>query len=151
MKAETCVHRVNTFEITMSIVEKTNLEKEEVLQVLREINSDPETTQRDLSVKLGISLGKVNFIMKALISRGFIKVDNFKKSDNKSAYLYFLTPKGAEEKARITYRFLKRKMKEYENLEQQILLLQQEVGEGQTPGEVRDGLRADEEQLRTRL
>jgi EPS-associated MarR family transcriptional regulator len=135
----------------MSIVEKTNLEKEEVLQVLREIKSDPEMTQRDLSVKLGISLGKVNFIMKALIHRGFIKVDNFKKSDKKSAYLYFLTPKGAEEKARITYRFLKRKMKEYENLEQQILLLQQEVGEVQTSKEARDGLRADEERLHTRL
>jgi EPS-associated MarR family transcriptional regulator len=113
----------------MSIAEKTSLEKEEVLKVLREIKSDPEMTQRDLSVKLGISLGKVNFIMKALIYRGFIKVDNFKKSNNKSAYLYFLTPKGAEEKARITYRFLHRKMQEYEDLEREIRLLEQEVGE----------------------
>jgi EPS-associated MarR family transcriptional regulator len=122
----------------MSIVEKTDLEKEEVLKVLREIKSDPETTQRDLSSKLGISLGKVNFILKALIHRGFIKVDNFKKSDNKSAYLYFLTPKGAEEKARITYRFLRRKMKEYEDLEQEIRRLEQEVGETQMQQERRD-------------
>ena len=129
MKAEICVHRVNTFEITMSIVEKTNLEKEEVLQVLREIKSDPEMTQRDLSLKLGISLGKVNFIMKALIYRGFIKVDNFKKSENKAIYLYYLTPKGAEEKARITYRFLRRKIKEYEELEHEIRRLKQEVEE----------------------
>jgi len=123
------VHNVNTFEITMSIAEKTNLEKEEVLQVLREIKGDPEMTQRDLSVKLGISLGKVNFIMKALIHRGFIKVDNFKKSNNKSAYLYCLTPTGVEEKAKITYRFLRRKMQEYENLEQEIRRLEHEVGE----------------------
>jgi EPS-associated MarR family transcriptional regulator len=135
----------------MSIVEKTNLEKEEVLQVLREIKSDPEMTQRDLSVKLGISLGKINFIMKALIHRGFIKVDNFKKSDNKSTYLYYLTPRGAEEKARITYRFLKRKMKEYEHLEQEIRMLKQEVGEGQALTEIRDGLRTDHERLSQRL
>jgi EPS-associated MarR family transcriptional regulator len=113
----------------MSILEKTNLEKEEVLQVLREIKKDPEMTQRDLSVKLGISLGKVNFILKALIQRGLIKVDNFKKSNNKAAYLYYLTPKGAEEKARITYRFLRRKIKEYEDLEHEIRRLKQEVGE----------------------
>jgi EPS-associated MarR family transcriptional regulator len=113
----------------MSILEKTNLEKEEVLQVLREIKSDPEMTQRDLSVKLGISLGKINFILKALIHRGLIKVDNFKKSNNKAAYLYYLTPKGAEEKARITYRFLRIKMKEYEELEHEIRRLRQEVGE----------------------
>jgi EPS-associated MarR family transcriptional regulator len=130
---------VNIYEITMSITEKTNLEKEEVLQVLREIKSDPEMTQRELSVKLGISLGKVNFIMKALIHRGFIKVDNFKKSNNKAAYLYFLTPKGMEEKAGITYRFLRRKMQEYEDLEQEIRRLEQEVGEAPLQRDVRDG------------
>jgi EPS-associated MarR family transcriptional regulator len=128
----------------MSITEKTNLEKEEVLQVLREIKSDPEMTQRELSVKLGISLGKVNFIMKALIHRGFIKVDNFKKSNNKSAYLYFLTPKGVEEKARITYRFLRRKIKEYDELEQEIRRLEQEVGEAAVQRDVRDQLRAND-------
>jgi EPS-associated MarR family transcriptional regulator len=117
----------------MSILEKTNLEKEEVLQVLREIKNDPEMTQRDLSVKLGISLGKVNFILKALIHRGLIKVDNFKKSNNKAAYLYYLTPKGAEEKARITYRFLRIKIKEYEDLEHEIRRLRQEVSEAPAP------------------
>lgn len=113
----------------MSIAEKTDLEKEEVLKVLREIKSDPGTTQRNLSIKLGISLGKVNFIMKALIRQGLIKAHNFKNSSNKSAYLYYLTPKGMEEKARITYRFLRRKMKEYEDLEHEIRRLRQEVGE----------------------
>jgi EPS-associated MarR family transcriptional regulator len=128
----------------MSILENTNLEKEEVLQVLREIKSDPEMTQRDLSVKLGISLGKVNFIMKALIHRGFIKVDNFKKSNNKSAYLYYLTPKGVEEKARITYRFLRIKMREYDEMEQEIRRLKQEVGEASVQRDVRDGSRAND-------
>jgi EPS-associated MarR family transcriptional regulator len=138
MKAQRCVHCVNTFDITMSIAEQTNLEKEEVLKVLREIKSDPETTQRVLSSNLGISLGKVNFIMKALIHRGFIKVHNFKNSSNKSAYLYYLTPKGVEEKARITYRFLRLKIKEYEDLEQEIHRLKQEVGEAQVQQEIRD-------------
>ena len=87
MKAKQCVHSVNIFEITMSITENTNLEKEEVLKVLREIKRNPEMTQRELSIKLGISLGKINFLMKALIHQGLIKVHNFKNSNNKNAYL----------------------------------------------------------------
>jgi EPS-associated MarR family transcriptional regulator len=113
----------------MSLPQKTSRESEEVLKLLREIEQTSETTQRQLSSSLGISLGKVNFLLKSLIHRGHIKVDNFKKSNNKSAYLYYLTPKGAEEKARITYRFLCRKIKEYEYLEQEIRRLEQEVGE----------------------
>jgi len=117
--------------------QKANLESEEVLRLLREINKSPEMTQRELSSSLGISLGKVNFLLKALIEKGHVKVDNFKKSDNKSAYLYFLTPKGAEEKARITYRFLRRKLREYDELEQEIIRLKQEVSETQVPQDIR--------------
>lgn len=106
-----------------------NLDSKEILGILREIKKSPELTQRELSANLGISLGKVNFLLKALIDKGHIKVDNFKKSNNKSAYLYYLTPNGAEEKARITYRFLRRKIKEYDDLEQEIRRLQQELGE----------------------
>jgi len=113
----------------MSDPEKVNLESKEILSILREIKKSPELTQRELSSHLGISLGKVNFLLKALIDKGHIKVDNFTKSNNKSAYLYYLTPKGVEEKARITYRFLKRKIKEYEDLEQEIRHLKEEVGE----------------------
>jgi EPS-associated MarR family transcriptional regulator len=120
---------MNMSDVIMSLPQKTSLESEEVLKLLREIEQTSETTQRQLSSSLGISLGKVNFLLKSLIHRGHIKVDNFKKSNNKSAYLYYLTPKGAEEKARITYRFLWRKMKEYEDLEQEIRRLEQEVGE----------------------
>ena len=113
----------------MTLPNKHDLESEEILKVLREITLTPEMTQRELSSRLGISLGKVNFLVNALIHKGLIKAHNFKNSHNKKAYLYYLTPAGIEEKARITYRFLKRKIKEYEQLEEQIRLLEKEVGE----------------------
>ena len=122
----------------MSDYQKVNIETEEVLKLLREINKSPEMTQRELSSSLGISLGKVNFLIKALIDKGHIKVDNFKKSNNKSAYLYYLTPKGVEEKAKITYRFLRRKMNEYEQLEKDIRQLRQEVSDIRITPEIRD-------------
>ena len=118
---------MNMSDVIMSLPQKTGPESEEVLKLLREIEQTSETTQRELSSRLGISLGKINFLLKSLIDKGHIKVDNFKKSNNKSAYLYYLTPKGAEEKAKITYRFLWRKMQEYENLEQEIRRLKHEV------------------------
>ncbi len=113
----------------MTLSNKHDLESEEILKVLREITQTPEMTQRELSSRLGISLGKVNFLVNALIQKGLIKAHNFKNSNNKKVYLYYLTPTGLEEKAKITYRFLKRKMKEYEQLEEQIRLLKKEVGE----------------------
>jgi EPS-associated MarR family transcriptional regulator len=100
---------------------------EETLKVLREINSNPRVTQRELSLKLGISLGKVNFLIQALMQKGLIKVQNFKKSNNKIAYLYFLTSQGIEEKAKTTYFFLKRKIQEYEKLEEEIRQLKEEA------------------------
>ena len=112
----------------MTISKKTDLESEAVLKVLQEIKSNPEMTQRELSSRLGISLGKVNFLLKALIHKGLVKAHNFKNSSNKNAYLYILTPTGIEEKARITYYFLKRKIWEYEQLEEQIKLLEKETG-----------------------
>ena len=111
---------------------------EEILSMLREINDSPSTTQRELSARLGISLGKVNFLLRALIEKGLVKVGNFKKSKNKPAYLYQLTPHGIEEKTRITYHFLKRKMKEYEQLEKEIERLTQEVRETGLTLEIQD-------------
>jgi len=102
---------------------------EDVLRVLQALKKNPEMTQRDLARMVGISLGKANFILKALIQKGLVKTHNFKNSSNKKAYLYVLTPSGIEEKARITYRFLKRKIQEYEQLEEQIRVLRREVGE----------------------
>jgi EPS-associated MarR family transcriptional regulator len=97
------------------------------LQVLREIEENPEITQRELAQHLGVSLGKTNYCLKALIDRGWIKANNFKNSNNKAAYAYLLTPSGLEQKAKITLRFLKRKMQEYEHLRAEIEELQQEV------------------------
>lgn len=113
----------------MIISQKTDLKSEAVLKVLQEIKNKPEMTQRELSRRLGISLGKVNFLLKALIHKGLVKVHNFRNSSNKKAYLYMLTPAGIEEKTRITYYFLKRKIREYEDLEEQIKLLRKEAGD----------------------
>ena len=109
------------------------LENEEALQIIREIDQSPEMTQRELSSRLGISLGKVNFLMNALVRKGFVKVENFKKSSNKIAYLYNLTPGGIEEKTRMTYHFLRRKTQEYEQLEQESRQLQAEVAQNGAP------------------
>lgn len=123
----------------MTIPQKSGLEKEDVLNVLREINGNPEMTQRELSTRLGISLGKINFILKALIQKGLVKAHNFKNSSNKKAYIYILTPSGIEAKARITYKFLMRKISEFEQLEEQIRLLKKEVGEIESTAGTRTG------------
>ncbi|MFC1690035.1 MarR family EPS-associated transcriptional regulator [Pseudomonadota bacterium] len=97
------------------------------LKVLREIEGNPEITQRELAQQLGVSLGKVNYCLRALIDRGWIKANNFKNSNNKSAYAYLLTPSGLDEKARITVRFLKQRTQEYKHLKKEIADLEAEV------------------------
>ena len=104
-----------------------NLESEEVLRLLREIKNTPDVTQRELSSSLGVSLGKINFLLNALIQKGYVKANNFRNSHNKVAYVYLLTPRGLEEKARITYQFLMRKTAEYDALKQEIEKLRKEV------------------------
>jgi EPS-associated MarR family transcriptional regulator len=89
-------------------------------RVLYLLEEEPELTQRELAKKLGISLGGVNYCLKALIEIGYIKVGNFSKSPNKSLYLYMLTPQGVSEKAKLTASFLKRKMAEYKSLKKEI-------------------------------
>jgi EPS-associated MarR family transcriptional regulator len=85
-------------------------------RLLKLLEANPRMSQRDVALELGISLGKVNYCLKALVETGWIKATNFKNSRNKSAYMYFLTPRGMEEKARVTASFLQRKMREYEEL-----------------------------------
>ena len=126
---------MNAEETWMALREAEQTQDEEVLRILREIKKSPEMTQRQLSLRLGISLGKVNFLVKAMIQRGFVKVENFKTSTNKTAYLYYLTPKGIEQKAKTTYSFLKRKIREYEQLEEEIRQLQEEAREAGMPSE----------------
>jgi len=124
----------------MTLSNKHNIESEEILKVLREIAITPEMTQRELSSRLGISLGKVNFLINALIQKGLVKAHNFKNSNNKKAYLYYLTPRGFEEKAKITYRFLRRKIQEFEQLESEIKLLKKEAGVADTTVETPDNI-----------
>lgn len=85
--------------------------------------------QRELAEALGVSLGKANYCLKALLDRGLVKMENFRRSANKQRYLYKLTPAGMKEKAAVTLRFLKRKMQEYEDLQSEIRALQAEVQE----------------------
>jgi EPS-associated MarR family transcriptional regulator len=122
----------------MAFQSKMNSEAEESLMVLREIDTKPQLTQRELSSLLGFSLGKINYLIKAMIEKGLIKAESFKNSQNKSAYLYVLTPIGIEEKAKTTYRFLKRKIEEYEKLKIEIQQLKKEVGSPDPPVEGRD-------------
>ena len=88
--------------------------------VLRKIQKKPKSTQRQLAEDLGFSLGKLNYCMKALKVKGLVKVENFIKNPNKINYIYVLTPKGIAEKAKLTINFMKRKMKEYEELKKEI-------------------------------
>jgi EPS-associated MarR family transcriptional regulator len=101
--------------------------EESYLQVLRLLQTNPRVNQRGLADALGISLGKTNYCLKALMSKGLIKVQNFRSSDNKLAYAYLLTPAGIAEKANLTARFLKRKVSEYEALNHEIEQLRQEL------------------------
>ena len=90
------------------------------LDLLRKIELNPEYTQRELSKEMGVSLGKVNYCIKKLTEKGLIKITNFKQNPNKVGYVYFLTPRGIEEKTRLTFSFLKRKIIEYEILKKEI-------------------------------
>ena len=100
------------------------------LRVLRALDANPELSQRQLAAELGVSLGGVNYALKALVERGFVKAGNFRKSGNKVAYLYVLTPQGVAEKASLATAFLGRKLEEYEVLRQEIEALKGEVDSG---------------------
>ena len=113
---------------------ETSARDELRLKVLRALETNPELSQRQLAAELGVSLGGVNYALKALVERGFVKADNFRKSGNKVAYLYVLTPRGVAEKASLATAFLGRKIEEYELLKQEIEALQGEVGSGDSFG-----------------
>jgi EPS-associated MarR family transcriptional regulator len=102
---------------------KTTLQEETHLKVLRLLQANPTMNQRELAVALGVSLGKANFCLQALVEKGLLKMQNFKSSKKKAAYAYLLTPTGLAEKAALTRRFLIRTTKEYELLKAEIELL----------------------------
>lgn len=103
------------------------LSDESQLRLLRLLERNPEASQRELAAELGISLGKTNYCLRALVDRGLVKARNFRNSQNKKAYAYVLTPQGVQEKTRVTLRFLARKQREYVELKQEIEALHAEA------------------------
>ena len=103
----------------------TNLELK--YRALKILEKQPDLTQRQLAKKLGVSLGKTHYLVKSLTEIGWVKLDNFKKSNNKLGYAYLLTPAGVSQKAKIAARFLIRKQREYNALQEEISLLKEEV------------------------
>ena len=95
--------------------------------LLKTLEANPRVSQRDLAKRLGVSLGKINFCLNALIEKGCLKVNNFRSSENKLAYAYLLTPHGVEQKARMTVEFLQIKVREYEQLGTEIAELKREA------------------------
>lgn len=102
--------------------------EESSLQVLRLLEKNPQLTQRELAAELGVSLGKVNYCVKALLAKGFLKLQNFRGSNNKLAYAYLLTPSGIAAKSSLAISYLQIKMAEYERLRAEIEQLQREAG-----------------------
>ena len=98
------------------------------LQLLKLLQTHPHLSQRELATKMGVSLGKVNYCMRALIEKGLVKLENFRHAENKRKYAYLLTPAGIEEKTRITLAFLRRKEAEFKKIKSEIKALQIELG-----------------------
>ena len=98
-----------------------NINKNTLLfNILRKISNKPDSNQRDMAKSLDISLGKLNYCLKALKDKGFIKINNFKKSKSKLGYIYLLTPRGVTHKTQMTINFMKRKLKEYDELKKEL-------------------------------
>ena len=95
--------------------------------ILKIIKDNPRMTQRQMAKELGLSLGKTNYVINALIDRGWLKLNNFRRSDNKLGYIYLLTPEGITEKSILAQNFLKRKSEEYNRLKQEIEKLKNEL------------------------
>jgi len=98
--------------------------------VLQLFDANPAMSQRDVARELGVSLGKVNYCVRALVRKGWVKVDNFKNSNNKAAYMYLLTPRGIEQKGKLTMQFLQRKVREFETLRMEIRRMRRQAGVG---------------------
>ncbi len=101
-------------------MKKKNLNNEDSFELLRHIQKKPDSNQRELAQDLGFSLGKLNYLLKALKNKGFIKLKNFSGNPKKIQYLYILTPKGISQKTELTINFMKRKMREYDELKKEL-------------------------------
>ena len=102
------------------------LESEKAFQIIKEIENNPQTTQRNLAQKMETSLGTINFLVNALIDKGIIEIKNFKNSKNKLAYIYLLTPHGIKIKLQLTHKFFVWKTRQYEKLREEIEYLKKE-------------------------
>ena len=122
----------NSFTAESKRLPSISLQEENHLKVLRFLEANPHLSQRELADALGVSLGKTNYCLKALLGKGFIKMQSFKKSQNKLAYAYLLTPTGITEKAGLTVRFLARKVAEFDSLTLEIEALKSEMNHGQS-------------------
>ena len=94
--------------------------EQDLFETLRKIKNKPNSTQRELAEELGFSLGKLNYCLKALKDKGFVKIENFTKNPNKLNYIYVLTPKGISKKTKLTIDFMRRKMREFDELKKEL-------------------------------
>lgn len=108
------------------------MEDEIHYKLLKVLEENPDVTQRELAARLGISLGKANYCLRALMGRGWVKMDNFRRNPNKMGYVYLLTPKGIEQKTRFAVRFLRHKLHEFDALKAEIERLKVEVADSAT-------------------
>lgn len=122
-----CARRAVACLIEMSLSKKR--QEELNIRVMRMLEERPDVSQRELASELGVSLGGVNYCIKALVDLGWVKLANFARAEKKSGYVYKLTPRGIGEKARLTSKFLAQKMEEYEALKSEIKVLQRELSE----------------------
>lgn len=102
--------------------------------LLRLLEDNPEATQRELAEAMGVSVGKASYLLRGLLDKGLVKARNFRRSDNKRAYLYQLTPAGVAEKVRVTPRYLARRREEYERIQSEIQVLEAELEDRGRPG-----------------
>lgn len=121
----------STFQLPRQHLANPELHDESHLKVLRLIQANPNIGQRELAAGIGVSLGKANFCLHALVDKGHVKVQNFRNNENKLSYTYLLTPSGMAAKGALTVRFLKRKMAEYEELKAEFEAMQLDCDGGQ--------------------
>ena len=136
--AVACLKYLQTYIVSRKLINpmpsrQAKLQEDTYFRVMRILQENPDLTQRELAEKLGISVGGLNYCLKALMDKGMVKMKNFANSKNKFGYVYVLTPTGMAEKAAITHRFLQRKMAEYEALHAEIEALKREHAEGTAP------------------
>ena len=136
--AVACLKYLQTYIVSRKLINpmpsrQAKLQEDTYFRVMRILQENPDLTQRELAEKLGISVGGLNYCLKALMDKGMVKMKNFANAKNKFGYVYVLTPTGMAEKAAITQRFLQRKMAEYEALHAEIEALKREHAEGPDP------------------